>query len=194
MPEDPNIHPHWAAEAKQIAQNIDRLDYFEVLSVTQEATLADLKAKYHALQRNYHPDTFYTSPDVELRAAVTKIAKRVAEAYVILRDPEKRAKYTRDIQGPERNKKLRFSEASEQEARREKEQELGKTPQTRQLVQKAMASMKKGDWAAADRDLRTALIFEKNNPQLKDLHQEVLKQLKPGDAPKKPPGRDPTRG
>jgi curved DNA-binding protein CbpA len=178
VPEDPNIHPHWAAETKHIAASIDHLDYFQVLGATPDAPFEELKAKYHALQRNYHPDTFYLSPDQELRAAVTKITKRVAEAYVILRDPDKRAKYTRDIQGPERDRKLRYSEESEREQRKEKEEELGKTPQGRQLVQKALAQQKAGDLHNAARDLKTALLFEKGNESIKKRLQEIEDLLK----------------
>ena len=77
MPEDPNIHPHWAAETKAIAHHIGELDYFRIIGCQVEATDAQIKARYHALQREYHPDTFYQSPDDELRQAVFIIAKRV---------------------------------------------------------------------------------------------------------------------
>jgi curved DNA-binding protein CbpA len=194
--EDPNIHPHWAAETKQIATSIDQLDYFQVLGAGPDATLEELKAKYHALQRNYHPDTFYQSPDQDLRAAVMKISKRVAEAYVVLRDAEKRGKYTRDVAGPDRAKKLRYTEQSEQEVRKEKEEELGKTPQGRQLVQKAMLAAKNGDFASAVRDLRTALLFEKDNAVVKAKLAELEEKVKAmapaktkSKGPKTPGGR-----
>ena len=178
MAEDPNVHPHWAAETKLIAQNLDQLDYFQILGATPDAPLDELKAKYHQLQRNYHPDAFYTSPDYELRNAVTKIAKRVAEAYVILRDAQKRSKYTRDIQGPERAKKLRFSEEMEHEARIEKQQEQGKTAQGRNLWKKAQENIAKGDYRAAARDLQTALLFEKGNEMFKSKLAEVQELAK----------------
>jgi DnaJ-class molecular chaperone len=190
VPEDPNIHPHWAAETKHIARSLDQLDYFQVLGATPEAPIEELKAKYHALQRNYHPDTFYQSPDQDLRAAVMKIAKRVAEAYVVLRDPDKRAKYTRDISSPDRDTKLRYTEQSEQEQRREKEEELGKTPQGRQLVTKALAAEKTGDLQAAARDLKTAMLFEKTNEFIKKKLAELEEQLKAqGQSPQKFPSQ-----
>jgi DnaJ-class molecular chaperone len=171
--EDPNVHPHWAAETKLIAQNLDQLDYFQVLGATPDAPLDELKAKYHQLQRNYHPDAFYTSPDQELKVAVGKIAKRVAEAYVILRDAQKRSKYTKDILGPDRAKKLRFSEEMEHEARIEKQQEQGKTAQGRNLWKKAQENITKGDYKAAARDLKTALLFEKGNEMFTKKLAEV---------------------
>lgn len=189
MPEDPNIHPHWAAETKHIAQSLDQLDYFQVLGATADAPVEELKAKYHSLQRNYHPDTFYQSPDDDLRAAVMKISKRVAEAYVVLRDPEKRAKYIRDIQGPEREKKLRYSEQSDFEVRRERDEELGRTSQGKQLVQKALAQIRSGDLAGAARDLKTALLFEKGNDAIRRRLAEVEEQINKGPASKTKAGR-----
>jgi curved DNA-binding protein CbpA len=176
--EDPNVHPHWAAETKELAASIDGLDYFQVLGVRTDAQLSDIKAQYHALQRAYHPDTFYQSPDTVLREAVFRIAKRIAEAYVILRDPVRRAKYAKDISGPDRAKKLRFTDETEAEVRKEKEQELGKTPQGRQLWKKAEESVRKGDVAAALRDLKTAMLFEKDNERLKARIGELEAQVK----------------
>ncbi len=178
MAEDPNVHPVWAAETKHIASCLDQLDYYQVLGAATDAPAEELKVRYHQLQRNYHPDAFFTSPDPELRDAVRRIAKRVAEAYVILRDPEKRAKYTRDIASPERVKKLRYNDESVREQRIEKEQELGKTPQGRQLWKKAEESVRKGDVAAALRDLKTAMLFEKDNERLKARIGELEAQVK----------------
>ena len=175
MPEDPNVHPHWAAETKQIAKHLEQLDYFQVLGVDYDAPLELLKSQYHQLQRNYHPDSFFSSPDEELKWAVHAIAKRVAEAYVILRDPAKRKKYTRDITSEERAKKLRYDEESEREQRIEKEQEVAKTAQGRQLWTKAMNAERSGDLKSAIRDLQTALIFENGNEAFK-AKLEVLKE------------------
>lgn len=154
------------------------MDYFQVLQVRPDAGGEEIKAQYHALQRAYHPDTFYQSPDKVLQQSVFRIAKRIAEAYVILRDPVRRAKYAKDVAGAERAKKLRFTEETEAEVRKEKEQELGKTPQGRQLVQKALAAIKRGDLAGAERDLKMALLFEKDNEGLKTRLAELQAQLK----------------
>jgi curved DNA-binding protein CbpA len=176
--EDPNVHPVWAAETKHIAACLDQLDYFQVLGASIDMPFEELKVRYHQLQRNYHPDAFFTSPDPDLKDAVRRIAKRVAEAYVILKDSEKRAKYTRDIQGPERPKKLRYNDEMQREQRIEKEQEQGKTAQGRQLWKKADDSAKKGDIASAIRDLKTGMLFEKENERFKARIAELEAQLK----------------
>lgn len=178
--EDPNVHPHWAAETKQLSHDIETMDYFQVLGVAPDAPISDIKAQYHALQRTYHPDTFFQSPDIVLRDAVFRIAKRISEAYVILRDPVRRTKYAKDVAGPDRAKKLRFTDETEAEVRKEKEQELGKTAQGRQLVTKALASHKKGDLAGALRDLKTAMLFEKDNAGIKARVAEIEAEMKAG--------------
>ncbi len=178
MAEDPNVHPHWAAETKLIARSLDQLDYFQVLGAAVDAPLAELKERYHQLQRNYHPDAFFTSPDPELKDAVHRIAKRIAEAYTILRDPERRAKYTRDIGGADRPKKLRYTEESQREQRIEKELEQGKTAQGRQLWKKAEEAARRNDLASAIRDLKTALLFEKDNDRFKSRIAELEAQQK----------------
>jgi len=176
---DPNVHPGWAAETKQIARDLDRLDYFQILGCEPDTPLEVLKRQYHQLQRNYHPDAFFQSPDPELRSAVLKIAKRVAEAYVILRDPRKRARYTADIQSPERASKLRYTEETEQELRREQMQRTGKTPQGQKLFKKASDAMKAGDYATAERDLKTALIFEPGSELFTQMLEDVRAKLNP---------------
>ena len=167
MPMDPNVHPVWAQETKEVAAALNQLDYFQVLGVAHDVTYDQLKAQYHQLQRNYHPDSFFNSPDPELKNAVMAISKRVAEAWVILRNSEKRAKYTRDIQGPDRIRKLRFTEESEREQKKEREEAIAKTSQGRQLWLKAMQSLQRGDEAGALRDLKTGLIFESGNEMFK---------------------------
>lgn len=175
--EDPNVHPHWAAETKMIASRLDHLDYFQLLGAKPTATLEELRARYHQLQRNYHPDSFFTSPDVDLKKAVNDIAKRVAEAWVILRDPEKRDKYTRDINGPERAQRLRYTDESDREARQERETSIARTAQGRSLWSKALAAIRVGDYAGAARDLRTGLIFEADNQRFRQKLDEVTAEL-----------------
>jgi molecular chaperone DnaJ len=62
-------------------------DYYEILSVSRNATDNDLKAAYRKLALKYHPDR---NPDD--KTAEEKF-KEAAEAYEVLRDPQKRSLY-----------------------------------------------------------------------------------------------------
>jgi DnaJ-class molecular chaperone len=68
-------------------------DYYEILGVPRTANEKELKAAYRKLARKYHPDV--NPGDKAAEASF----KEVSEAFGVLSDPEKRAKY--DQVGPE---------------------------------------------------------------------------------------------
>lgn len=65
----------------------EKRDYYEVLGVAKGASESEIKSAYRKLAVKYHPDR---NPDD--KAAEEKF-KEAAEAYSVLSDPEKRAKY-----------------------------------------------------------------------------------------------------
>ena len=165
-------------EAQALAQILDELDYFQILKIGQNASPGELKAAYYRESRAYHPDRFSTLPPSELKDNIGKIYKRINEAYVCLRDDTKRSKYLADILGPERQKKLRFIEASEQEMKKEKEQEVGQTPQGRKFFMAGLADMAAQRFASAERNFKMALTYEPNNPNFKAKRDEAAKLVK----------------
>jgi len=64
-------------------------DYYEVLGVTRQASAEDLKKAYRRLALQYHPDKNPGDKAAEERF------KEAAEAYAVLSDPDKRARYDR---------------------------------------------------------------------------------------------------
>ena len=62
-------------------------DYYEILGAQRDASNDDLKSSYRKLALKYHPDR---NPGD--KAAEEKF-KEAAEAYEVLRDPEKRGLY-----------------------------------------------------------------------------------------------------
>jgi curved DNA-binding protein len=69
-------------------------DYYEVLGVPRTASADDIKRAYRQLARKHHPDL---QPASE-RAQAAERFKEINEAYEVLNDPDKRAKY--DALGP----------------------------------------------------------------------------------------------
>lgn len=63
-------------------------DYYETLGVSRTAPLEEIKKAYRRLARQYHPDVNKTS-DAEERF------KEIAEAYSVLSDDDKRARFDR---------------------------------------------------------------------------------------------------
>ena len=67
----------------------DKRDYYEVLGIERAASLDDIKKAYRKLALKYHPDKNPGNPEAEERF------KEAAEAYGVLSDDEKRARYDR---------------------------------------------------------------------------------------------------
>ena len=64
-------------------------DYYEVLGVSRTAGDQEIKSAYRKLALQYHPDRNPDNPESEERF------KECSEAYAILADSEKRARYDR---------------------------------------------------------------------------------------------------
>lgn len=64
-------------------------DYYEVLSVSRTATSAEIKSAYRKLAIQFHPDRNQNNPEAEAQF------KECAEAYAVLSDQQKRARYDR---------------------------------------------------------------------------------------------------
>ncbi len=174
--------PQFWPQLKQLAATIDGLDYFQILNVPATAPSPQIKASYYQLARALHPDKFFHLDDVELKAAINKIYKRVTEAYMVLKDEPKRLKYVKDISGPERAKKLRFTEESEAEQKEQSRAavKIMKTPKGEQMYNTAMVDLQNGRLDAAFKALQSATLFEPANAELKKLLAEVDKKRKGG--------------
>ena len=64
-------------------------DYYEILGVSRDASLEEIKKAYRKLALKFHPDRV---PESEKKAAEEKF-KEISEAYAVLSDPQKRKLY-----------------------------------------------------------------------------------------------------
>jgi molecular chaperone DnaJ len=64
-------------------------DYYEILGVSRAASDVEIKSAYRKLAMQYHPDRNPNNPDAEEKF------KECSEAYAVLADQDKRARYDR---------------------------------------------------------------------------------------------------
>ena len=74
------------------------MNYYEELGIEKEATMAEIKGAYRQLAKKYHPDK---NPGDEKAA---KRFVRIATAYEILSDEEKRQAYDATLKGGKNSK------------------------------------------------------------------------------------------
>lgn len=70
----------------------EKRDYYEVLGVDRNASADDIKGAYRKAALKWHPDRWVSGSDAEKKTAEEKF-KEASEAYSVLSDPDKKAKY-----------------------------------------------------------------------------------------------------
>ena len=164
-------------EVEARAAALDAMDYFEVLGLPRDAGADAVKAAYYRESRAYHPDRYAALPSPELRELIGRIYRRINEAYTVLREDAKRQRYLGDVSGPDRAKKLRFTEVDEAAVKDEKkkklEEQYGQTPNGRKLYATALKEAEAKRWDAAERAIKSALMYEPANARFKELLAQV---------------------
>lgn len=160
----------------KLASKIDTLSYYQLLGLTQRATSAQIKGAYHKRARAIHPDNFFNHPDASFRYAVNKIFKRVNEAYLILRDAEKKEQYDQMLISSD--KKLRYTEEDDRALRKKKRDLEGETTQGRKYFSEAQINYENGDLKQACKALKMASTFEPGNKHFQELLGVWKRELK----------------
>jgi DnaJ-class molecular chaperone len=164
-----------ASEIKALARIIEELDYYQLLHIPRSAQGGELKKAYHASSRTFHPDA-NRNLEPDLIEAVNAIAKRLSEAYSVLRDPRRRQAYDRHLDAGD-GVRMQLAEARNAAGKHAQEKREGHTPQGRQFYKAAEADVAGSNWSSAARNLQTALTFEPDNELFKEKLAEVRANL-----------------
>ncbi len=165
-----------AAEIKALAGLLDELDYYTLLEAKADFSTSELKQAYYDLSRRFHPDANRHQP-AEVRGAAERIAKRLTEAWSVLRDPRRRRAYDQKL-GAGDGVRIQLAEAEAVADKKSVEERLGTTPNGRRYFTLAHADIDRGDLKAAVRNLQMALTFEPQNAFFKQRLEELKKQLR----------------
>ena len=146
-------------------EDLDRLDYYEVLEVPPAASASAIRSAYYERARRFHPDQNQHRPSA-LSLPCRRIAQRLNESYCVLRDPGRRQAYDEERV---LRKRLRvpLAKAQSESERRSHEAQTGATTRGRQYAERGMACTRAKDWKGAARNFQTALTFEPSNAHLR---------------------------
>ena len=160
-----------------MTDQLDRLDYYTLLQVADDANTDVIRAAFHAFALRYHPDRFAGAPrDKSERAA--QIYRRGAEGYRVLLDPAMRSEYDRGL-GAGRLRLTTEDTRREEVARRRRSGQLGvRTRRARPFVTKAQQAAKAGDLSGARLNLKLALSHEPDNAMIQARLADVEQRLK----------------
>lgn len=163
------LEPEFVERIATTISSLPTSDYYQLLKIPIDSEPSKIRAAYHREASFFHPDRYHHLGLPELIEDLTMIHKRITEAYVVLRDDQKRGRYRQMITGPERRAHLRYSEEEEKEQKAERQAELGATPQGRKMYAQAHKAWVDGDKQEAVRNLRMAMVYERDNQQFKQV-------------------------
>ena len=166
-----------AAELRALASIVEDLDYYQLLEVEGKASAVDVRTAYHQIARRYHPDRVRQEGS-DARQYAERIAKRVSEAYAVLRNPRRRKLYDQQLAGSGDERRLQLVEGGAQADRAVSDERQGKTPNGRRYITLAHQHLDRSDWKAAKQNLQMALTYEPDNGWVKEKLAEVKEQLK----------------
>jgi molecular chaperone HscB len=91
---------HFCSECRKIQPVAEGTDYFAFLGLPRKLRIdeAELEKTYYTLSRQFHPDYFMNANAREQQASVER-SSMLNDAYRVLRDPVKRAKYLLSFYG-----------------------------------------------------------------------------------------------
>jgi DnaJ-class molecular chaperone len=161
-----------AAEVRAMAGLVDELDYYQLLEIPRDAPASAVKRAYHGASRRLHPDANRSLPGAE-RSLLESVARRVCEAYQVLRDGRRRKSYDAQL-ATGAGARIQLAEAEAQAEREALDHHMGRTPNGRRFFNLARGEIDRGELSGAQRHLRMALTFEPDNAYFKKKLAELI--------------------
>lgn len=155
-----------------LSDAIDEMDYYQILKIKPSANAAEIRQAYYDSARIFHPDNFVNVTDAKIKQAIMKISKLITEAYVVLRDFDKRKRYDAQLSRIGVERRIRYVEDEAEE----KQKEDIVSPQAKRLYLQAVSDLKQNRIQDALKNLKLALAFEPGSKTIKDKIEEIQLQ------------------
>lgn len=177
-PRQPTPAPDpWVRFGERVGQlhaNLDRITYYQLLGVEDDAEAGRIKAAYEQRSLELHPDRFLQLQDTALREKLYTIYKRVVEAFRVLDSPQHRATYDRHLATRSGSVRLVTTERKKQELAKNP-WDFARTSSGKTLLRSAIESLRGGQHRKALQLFQAALQLEPDNAAIRERYEEARK-------------------
>lgn len=149
-----------------IWEKITRLNYFQILGVTDKDEEEVIRRNFYERSKRFHPDRFHTHSDPQVRQLAANIYKLIAEAYNVLKIPKTRALYLEQLRADP--KKIRYEPESQTKA-----PTYVPTGPGAKYYQRAREAFELRNKAQALTQIKLALAMEPANEYYKKFQEEI---------------------
>lgn len=157
------------ARIGQIFRDLEEYSYYELLNLTPQATVDEIRASFHRMAMIMHPDNYQQHNDQELRSQLYVIYKRLTEGYRVLTDAAMRREYDQQLaQGHRRMQALERKRSTFTRL-----EDAIENPQAKRFFLLARDAEKRNDFKTAKINYKFALNLLGENAMV----EECLKKI-----------------
>jgi curved DNA-binding protein CbpA len=158
----PDEERFWT-QVMALEKNLDSMSYYHLLSVQKDATTETIESAYYRRIRSAHPDRHVSERDPERRNALARLYSRFSEAFRVLRDPDLRSAYDKELAAGH----ARLSRDAEHDLRRQMAAPDPKTEHARKLLEKGRELVEQGEVKVGLAQLELAAKFEPDSKAIR---------------------------
>lgn len=81
------------ADALAMSENLEKMNYYQILDVEEDAGTEEIKKNYFKLARKFHPDLYERNLPHEIKGVIEEVFDQISKAYQTLSDEDKRKEY-----------------------------------------------------------------------------------------------------
>jgi len=163
----PELAQRWK-EIVELAEMIDRADYFSMLDIARDATPDDVESAYFALAKKWHPDRLPAELG-PVRDLCSRVFGRMSEARSTLVDAKQRERYMKLL--------------ADGSGSPETQETVARVVEAATNFQKADICFKRGDLVQAETFCRKALELDDTQPDYHALLAWIVAQKPENQSP-----------
>jgi hypothetical protein len=153
---------------------LDLYNYYQLLEVEPKARAEEIKAAFYRQAARLHPDRFANLPGGNTRQQLMAIYARIAEAYKVLADSQKRKAYDANLPAGQ----LRFIAVEREKKGPQNPEDQITHPEAKKFFRLGLQAMRVNDVKGCVMNLKFALNYEPDNGLIKQQLAEAEQRAK----------------